>query len=80
MSIKKIVIAPFIFLINSYKNYISPLFPPSCRYTPTCSTYAVTALERHGLITGGLLAIKRIFSCNPWGGSGFDPVPPVKEK
>ncbi|MDR0982088.1 MAG: membrane protein insertion efficiency factor YidD [Culturomica sp.] len=58
-----------------YKRCISPFIPPSCRYTPTCSQYAIEALRKHGPIKGLWLSIKRIFSCNPWGGSGYDPVP-----
>lgn len=54
---------------------ISPLTPASCRYSPTCSTYSLQALKKHGLLKGGRLAIKRISSCHPWGGSGYDPVP-----
>lgn len=72
---KKLLIAPFVFLIRGYQLLISPLLPASCRYTPTCSSYALEALRKHGLFKGGWLAIKRIFSCNPWGGSGHDPVP-----
>ncbi|MAN59729.1 MAG: membrane protein insertion efficiency factor YidD [Flavobacteriaceae bacterium] len=70
---------PFIALIRFYQNVLSPLTPATCRYSPTCSHYAVTALQRHGLLRGGWLAIKRIASCHPWGGSGHDPVPPKKE-
>ncbi len=51
-----------------------------CRYTPTCSHYAIEAIETHGTIKGLFLAFKRIFRCNPWGGFGYDPVPPKKEK
>ncbi|EDM44823.1 hypothetical protein SCB49_01844 [unidentified eubacterium SCB49] len=71
--------APFIFLIRVYQHVLSPLIPPTCRYTPTCSHYTVEALQTHGLIKGGWLGIKRIASCNPWGGHGHDPVPPKKE-
>ncbi|TKD61785.1 membrane protein insertion efficiency factor YidD [Flavobacterium sp. ASW18X] len=74
-SLKKILIAPFIFLVRIYQRFISPLTPPTCRYSPTCSQYTVEALQKHGLFVGGWLAIKRILSCNPWGGSGHDPVP-----
>jgi hypothetical protein len=77
MSLKKILIFPFVLLIRFYQNFISPFTPSSCRYTPTCSSYALKALETHGLLKGGWLAIKRIGSCNPWGGSGPDPVPPA---
>ncbi|MDG1572218.1 membrane protein insertion efficiency factor YidD [Robiginitalea sp. M366] len=62
-------------LVRFYQRYISPLTPPTCRYTPTCSEYTVTALRKHGVFKGGWLALKRILSCNPWGGSGYDPVP-----
>lgn len=61
--------------IRFYQHCISPLTPPSCRFTPTCSQYAVEALRKHGPIKGLLLAIWRILRCNPWGGSGYDPVP-----
>jgi uncharacterized protein len=53
----------------------SLLLPPSCRYTPSCSHYAIEALRRHGAIKGGWLAVKRIMRCHPWGGHGYDPVP-----
>jgi len=76
----KIIIAPFLGLIWLYQKLISPLFPSTCRYNPTCSHYAVTALKTHGLFKGGLLAIKRISSCHPWGGSGYDPVPEKEPK
>lgn len=79
MTLKKIIVFPFIILIRGYQKFISPLTPSSCRYTPTCSSYTITALERHGLLKGGWLAIKRIASCNPWGGTGHDPVPPKKK-
>ncbi|WP_343913816.1 membrane protein insertion efficiency factor YidD [Aquimarina litoralis] len=72
---RKILTAPFIGLIKFYQNFISPLTPATCRYQPTCSHYSLEALQKHGLIKGGKLAIKRIFSCHPWGGSGYDPVP-----
>lgn len=61
--------------IRFYQKFISPLFPGSCRYSPTCSTYAIQALRKHGILKGGFLAIKRILSCHPWGGHGHDPVP-----
>lgn len=67
---------PFILLVQFYRKAISPLTPASCRYTPTCSQYSLTALRRFGIIKGGWLSLKRILSCNPWGGSGYDPVPP----
>ena len=63
-----------------YRGAISPLFPPSCRYTPTCSRYTIEALKKHGPIRGSYLSAKRILSCNPWGGSGYDPVPEIKTR
>jgi putative membrane protein insertion efficiency factor len=77
--LRKLVVFPFILLIRFYQLVISPLFPSSCRYSPTCSHYGIEALQKHGLIRGGWLTIKRIASCNPWGGSGFDPVPDKKK-
>ncbi len=71
---------PFVLLIKGYQNFISPLLPSTCRYEPTCSHYTIKALKTHGLIRGSFLAIKRIGSCHPLGGSGFDPVPEKKEK
>lgn len=61
--------------IKFYQGAISPLLPAACRYTPTCSQYAIDALRIHGPVRGSYLAAKRILRCNPWGGSGFDPVP-----
>ncbi|HCX21829.1 MAG: membrane protein insertion efficiency factor YidD [Flammeovirgaceae bacterium] len=69
--IRKLFILPVLF----YQYSISPLFPSTCRYTPTCSNYAKEAIMKHGVFKGGWLAIKRIGSCHPWGGSGYDPVP-----
>ncbi len=66
---------PFVILVRLYQLVISPLFPPSCRYTPTCSAYAIEALNEWGPIKGSYLAIKRIMSCRPGGGCGYDPVP-----
>ena len=70
----------FILLVKIYQYVISPLFPAVCRYTPTCSVYAVEALKIHGPFKGGWLALKRISSCHPWGGHGYDPVPPKTKK
>ena len=64
-----------ILLVRFYQHFISPIFPPSCRYTPTCSVYMIEALQTHGVFKGLYLGIKRILSCNPWGGHGHDPVP-----
>ncbi|MCQ2331876.1 MAG: membrane protein insertion efficiency factor YidD [Paludibacteraceae bacterium] len=65
----------FLALIFFYQRCISPMFPSSCRYVPTCSEYAVQAIRKYGPFKGGWLALKRILRCNPWGGSGYDPVP-----
>jgi putative membrane protein insertion efficiency factor len=62
-------------LVRVYQYGLSPLLPGACRYTPTCSEYGVQALQRHGALRGGWLTLKRILSCNPWGGHGHDPVP-----
>jgi len=72
---KKVLIVPFIIIVRGYQKIISPLFPSTCRYQPTCSHYAIEALETHGLLRGGWLALKRIGRCHPWGSSGYDPVP-----
>lgn len=64
-----------ILLIRFYQAAISPYLPPSCRYTPTCSVYGVEAIKKYGPLKGGWLTLKRISSCHPWGGSGYDPVP-----
>lgn len=69
-----------LWLINSYRLFISPLFAPSCRYHPTCSKYALEAVERFGAMRGSWLAIKRILRCHPFHPGGYDPVPPLKSK
>lgn len=73
--ILQILSYPFILLIKFYQYVISPAMGPKCRFTPTCSQYAVTALQKHGLIKGGWLSVKRISKCRPGGGHGYDPVP-----
>jgi hypothetical protein len=73
--IKKIFITPFLALIWLYKKFISPLTPATCRFSPTCSSYAQEALKKHGLFKGGYLSFKRFLKCHPWGESGYDPVP-----
>lgn len=77
---RKILIHPFVLLIKGYQLLISPLLPSTCRYDPTCSHYAIEALQKHGFLKGGWLAIKRIGSCHPWGSSGYDPVPEKDKK
>lgn len=74
-SCSRVAIAPLLGAIWLYRNFISPILPPSCRYTPTCSQYAVEALRKHGLFKGSWLTLRRLSRCHPWGGSGYDPVP-----
>ena len=73
--VKRIVAFPLILLVRFYQVCISPLKPPSCRFTPTCSQYAIEALRKHGPLKGLYLTVRRILRCHPWGGSGYDPVP-----
>ena len=67
-----------IWLIRGYRSLISPLFPPSCRFQPTCSQYAIEALTKFGTVRGGWLAIKRILRCHPFHPGGYDPVPSLE--
>ncbi len=75
----KTIIAGIVFIliipVKIYQYTISPMLGASCRYTPTCSAYSIEALKKYGPVKGSYLAIKRILSCNPWGGHGHDPVP-----
>lgn len=68
---KRILISLIVF----YQRCISPLTPPACRYTPTCSQYTLEAICKYGAVKGLWLGLKRICRCHPWGGSGYDPVP-----
>ena len=72
---KKIISFILIWIVKFYQYVISPILPSSCRYTPSCSIYSIEAIKKHGPIKGSYLSIKRIISCNPWGGHGHDPVP-----
>lgn len=63
-------------LIRGYQRFVSPLLPRSCRFYPSCSAYALTAVRRHGLIRGGWLAVRRLCRCHPWNPGGVDHVPP----
>ena len=75
-ALKKVLTAPFILLIKFYQVCISPLKGgPTCRFTPTCSQYALEAFRKYGPFKGFWLSLKRILRCHPWGGSGYDPVP-----
>ena len=68
-----------ILLIRIYRNFISPLFPPSCRFQPTCSQYALEAIEKFGIWRGSWLTLKRILRCHPLHPGGYDPVPPLEK-
>ena len=72
---KRICALPLIALVKFYQLCISPFTPPSCRFTPTCSQYALEALRKHGPLKGSWLTLRRLSRCHPWGGSGYDPVP-----
>jgi putative membrane protein insertion efficiency factor len=69
------IVRPLILLARVWQIGPSRLIPPTCRYTPSCSAYAIEAWSRYGALTGTWLALKRLLRCHPWGGSGFDPVP-----
>jgi hypothetical protein len=65
----------FLNLIHFYQRFISPLTPPSCIYTPSCSQYAYQAIGKYGALKGSWLAVRRLVRCHPWGRGGYDPVP-----
>jgi len=73
--LRNIVILPFVLLIRFYQVAISPFTPAACRFEPSCSNYTLQAFTKHGVLKGSWLSVKRIISCNPWGKSGYDPVP-----
>ncbi len=75
--LKTIASLPLLLIIYAYKYVVSPLTPASCRHYPTCSTYGIEAVKRHGPLRGGWMAVKRIASCHPWGSGGIDPVPRI---
>lgn len=72
---KWVLALPLLAMVKFYQLCISPFTPPSCRFTPTCSQYAVEALRKYGPLKGGWLTIRRLSRCHPWGGHGYDPVP-----
>lgn len=71
--LRSLLIAPLVLLVRVYQVAISPYFPSACRFTPTCSQYALDALRKYGLFKGLYLTIWRLLRCNPWGGHGHDP-------
>lgn len=75
-----VIVRALVAPIRFYQRYLSPALPASCRYYPTCSSYAVEALQRHGVVRGTWLAGCRIGRCHPWHEGGLDPVPPVRER
>lgn len=76
----KVLSAIFIFLIKVYQYTLSPLLGSNCRYSPTCSSYTIQAIQEWGPLKGSWLGLKRIGRCHPWGGEGYDPVPPKSDK
>lgn len=75
MSRAKLTALPLVLLIRVYQYAISPWLGPRCRFSPSCSSFAIEALQAHGLIRGGWLAMRRVLRCNPWHSGGYDPVP-----
>ena len=74
-----VIVSMLVGLVKSYQRLVRPLFPPACRHEPSCSQYAIEALEQYGAIKGLGLAFKRILRCHPWGSGGYDPVPTLPE-
>jgi len=72
---RKVIIKLITFIIRAYQYVISPYLAPSCRYSPTCSEYAIESFQRFGIIRGLILSVRRVFSCHPWHHGGHDPVP-----
>jgi len=68
---------PLVAALRVYQRFVSPLIPPSCRFTPSCSSYAITALQLHGPVRGSWLTVRRLLKCAPWHPGGYDPVPPA---
>ena len=75
MNVKNLPMKGMLVMLRFYKREISPMLPPCCRYTPTCSEYAMQAVEKYGVVKGGWLAAKRILRCHPFHEGGYDPVP-----
>ncbi len=73
--LKRVITVVLVAAIRGYQWVISPILGPNCRYLPTCSAYAADAVSRHGVLRGSWLALRRVATCHPWGGAGYDPVP-----
>ncbi|WP_019135616.1 membrane protein insertion efficiency factor YidD [Cellulomonas massiliensis] len=78
--VRRLPVLTLIGLVRVYQVVFSPLTPPTCRYYPSCSSYAVTALRRHGAVRGTWLAVRRVARCHPWAPGGVDDVPPARER
>ena len=74
-SLRTVIATPAIWLIKAYQLFLSPMRPPTCRFYPSCSAYALTAIERFGILRGSWLAARRLLSCHPWNPGGVDHVP-----
>ncbi len=73
--LRKFISSILLIFIQFYQHSISPFLPPACRFVPTCSQYALEAIQKYGPFKGSWLTLKRLLRCHPWGGSGYDPVP-----
>ena len=78
--VNRVLAAPLVWGVRLYQRFVSPLRPPTCRFYPSCSAYAVTALTRFGPLKGGWLALRRLGRCHPWTPGGVDEVPPTWEQ
>lgn len=78
--VRRLPVLALVGLVRAYQLVVSPLTPPTCRYYPSCSSYAVTALRRHGAVRGTWLAVRRVARCHPWAPGGVDDVPPARDR
>lgn len=80
MNVSQLLAWPLVQLLRFYRVAVSPWLGPNCRFTPSCSSYAIEALQNRGVVTGIWLAVRRIARCHPWGGAGYDPVPGAQDE